>query len=236
MSDQKKGNSFQKIGSLVPTPNSGPSISSERISTSGGLKASVTTGFPRPDAMLSSRTGTELTRTGSETRSTTVRSNPSAHLLCLPIEQVSSVALTLAEKGNPPSPPHLLVEWEAWDSLPFHPAEIEAMAASLDVLLEPADPRKGAAVMEKTLELYGVPDNWDRIVDFYLEAIEDLPLDIIIDLFRTIRMNLKWFPKPSEIRGHIAAAYWLRRAARAKVKLMLAKMEQPYQVAEQKRL
>ena len=75
-------------------------------------------------------------------------------------------------------------------------------------------------ILEKTLELYGMPSNWDRVAEFYLEVIEDLPMDIIIDAMRTLRQTCKWFPKPSEIRDAINSIHWQRVMAASKLRLM----------------
>ena len=104
-------------------------------------------------------------------------------------------------------------------------AVIDRTEKQLTILMEPADPREGAAVMEHTLELYGMPDNWRRTVEFYLEVIEDLPLDIIIDTFRTIRRTSKWFPKPSEIRDAISSVFWQRKIALSRLRVMRGRME-----------
>ena len=74
--------------------------------------------------------------------------------------------------------------------------------------------------MEQTLELYGVPDNWNSTAIFYLEAVEDLPLDLLEKALKHIRMNLKWFPKPCEIRSPVAADLGKRKAIIGKIKSM----------------
>ena len=101
--------------------------------------------------------------------------------------------------------------------------QIDTLLYEVRVLNNPCQIEQGVAVMEQTLELYGKPDNWNRVVEFYLESIEDLPLDAIIDMMRTCRMNLKWFPKPSELRSYINKDYWKRCTAEIKLNAMKAK-------------
>lgn len=86
----------------------------------------------------------------------------------------------------------------------------------------------GIAIMESTLELYGKPDNWDLTAEFYLEAIEDLPMDVLIDTMRSVRMNCKWFPKVSEIRDYIDKAHWLRKSGELMTRVMLRKVGATY--------
>lgn len=67
----------------------------------------------------------------------------------------------------------------------------------------PADPKQVAVLLEQTLAIYGAPDNWSETAEFYLEALEDVPLDLVEKALKHVRLNLKWFPKPSELREPI---------------------------------
>ncbi len=129
----------------------------------------------------------------------------------------------LAKKGKLVSVPHWINDWRPTDSIYITSSQIDTLLYEVKILNEPCQIEQGVTVMEQTLELYGMPNNWNRIVEFYLEAIEDLPLDAIIDMMRTCRMNLKWFPKPSELRSYINKDYWKRCTAEIKLNAMKAK-------------
>lgn len=51
--------------------------------------------------------------------------------------------------------------------------------------------------------LWGLPERWDEMVDFYLEAFDDVPLDLAEQAFKHARLNCKFFPKPAELREPI---------------------------------
>lgn len=80
-------------------------------------------------------------------------------------------------------------------------------------------------MLEDTLALYGVPDNWEQTAKFYLEATEDIPEDLLAKSLKHIRMNLKWFPKPCEIRNPIADDLLKRNANISKIKTMKMGLE-----------
>tara|TARA_R110000744_G_scaffold40658_3_gene92269 strand:- start:952 stop:1335 length:384 start_codon:yes stop_codon:yes gene_type:complete len=113
-------------------------------------------------------------------------------------------------------------------NLPVPREAIEAENVRLSILNRPCPLDMGIAIMESTLELYGKPDNWDLTAEFYLEAIEDLPMDVLIDTMRSVRMNCKWFPKVSEIRDYIDKAHWLRKSGELMTRVMLRKVGATY--------
>lgn len=69
----------------------------------------------------------------------------------------------------------------------------------VETALAPADPRVVAVEVERTLALFGAPENWDDIADFYLEAFEDVPLDLVQVALKHARKSLKFFPRPAEL-------------------------------------
>lgn len=85
----------------------------------------------------------------------------------------------------------------------------------------PADPRSVAVLVEQTLELFGLPDNWDQVADFYLEAFEDVPLDLVKRALKDVRMGCKFFPKPTELRDPIRQDLARRRIQISRLNAML---------------
>ena len=74
--------------------------------------------------------------------------------------------------------------------------------------------------MEQTLEIFGMPENWDEVAKFYLEAFEDMPIDLVEKALKEVRRNLKWFPKPSELRKPVADDLARRKMALNKLEMM----------------
>ncbi len=58
-----------------------------------------------------------------------------------------------------------------------------------------------------TLEVFGLPDNWDKVAKHYLEAFEDVPLDLVQAALKDVRLTFKFpFPKPADLREPIRQA------------------------------
>lgn len=77
-------------------------------------------------------------------------------------------------------------------------AELEVSKRSL----EPAGYKAAAVTIDKALAHFGVPDNWDKISEDYLEEIAALPADILPDIWVYVRRNCKFFPKIPDLLEH----------------------------------
>lgn len=86
-----------------------------------------------------------------------------------------------------------------------------------------------ATLLDGTLDLFGVPENWTSIAPFYLEAFDGVPADLVAAALRTARLNLKWFPKPMELRAPIMDEWSKRKttAARLRNAAFLAERQSP---------
>lgn len=106
--------------------------------------------------------------------------------------------------------------------------------------LKPADPKIAAVKLAQTLELWGVPKNWDDIAEFYLEAIEAMPLDVLEAVLHEARMTLKWLPKPSELRALAQEEMHTRinhlENAKARAKSWRDNLPPPIDIAERQRV
>lgn len=85
----------------------------------------------------------------------------------------------------------------------------------------PADPKAVAVLLERTLALYGAPENWDEIAEFYLEAFESTPLDLVEEALKEVRLTCKFFPKPSELRAPIVDEEMNRQATQGRLRMAL---------------
>lgn len=86
--------------------------------------------------------------------------------------------------------------------------------------------------MAATLELFGLPENWKTVAPFYLEAFEDVPPDLVIKALKSARRNLKFFPKPSELRAPIVGELGERMRALTKLRLAKGSIRPPSPVRE----
>jgi hypothetical protein len=113
--------------------------------------------------------------------------------------------------------------------VPVPKSQLEAIIRQAEASLAPADPKTIAALLDQTLELYGLPDNWDRVVGFYLEAFEGVPVDLVAAALKRVRQTCRFFPKPAELRAPIREEWAKRRQALVKLQIArgLAKEPEP---------
>jgi hypothetical protein len=117
--------------------------------------------------------------------------------------------------------PSWLTGWSAEHQVPVPLEQISQEEAETARSLTPCDPKRAALMLGQTVELYGVPNNWDRIATFYLEAVADVPPDLLALALRRIRLESKWFPKPAEIRAAIDAELSERKTAAFRLRLAM---------------
>lgn len=89
--------------------------------------------------------------------------------------------------------------------------------------MAPADIRAVAVELDRVLAVHGTPADWEGKVDDYLEAFEGVPFDLVQKACKNARLNLKFFPKPAELRAPILdelaeRRHALRRLRTAEVK------------------
>ena len=120
---------------------------------------------------------------------------------------------TLATGGAPFSPPAWLSGWRTEQPVPAPLAQVQAAIADAEAALIPADPRAVAVELDRVLAVHGTPKHWDEIADDYLDAFEGVPLDLLQVACKNARLNLKFFPKPGELRAPILAELAERRQA-----------------------
>jgi hypothetical protein len=75
-----------------------------------------------------------------------------------------------------------------------------------------------AVELDRVLAVHGTPADWEGKVDDYLEAFEDVPLDLVQKACKNARLNLKFFPKPAELRAAILDELAERRHALRRLK------------------
>jgi hypothetical protein len=81
--------------------------------------------------------------------------------------------------------------------------------------LQPATQQQIAAVLYGLLSVYGVPAGWDDAKSLYLDALADLPFDLLQEAAAAHIRTSQWFPKPAQLRAFASEELSDRRAARA---------------------
>jgi hypothetical protein len=87
-------------------------------------------------------------------------------------------------------------------------------------MLRPALRKDLFVLLCRTLALWKLPDDWDDLAPFYVEALEDCPPDLVQAALRHVRLTLKWFPKPCELREPIVAELERRRAVLTRLRTL----------------
>ena len=135
-----------------------------------------------------------------------------------------NVPIKLKSEGKV-SPLQWVEEWKTGDPIPSK----DIMAKTSDDvhrLLTPVDTKTGMVLLDQTMGLFGTPENWGDIAEFYLEAIEDLPEDLLRKALKHIRMTYKNFiPKPAHIREHVEGEYKTRISCASKLRIMYMFMD-----------
>jgi len=108
------------------------------------------------------------------------------------------------------------------------PASVEILQAALaeaDARLAPIDVKALTVQIERTLAIWPVPDDWAEKAWMYLEALEDVPSDLVETALRTLRLQRRWptFPKPADLRAPIVVALAERRTESNKIAAALSK-------------
>ncbi|HLH51734.1 MAG TPA: hypothetical protein VKV96_20515 [Roseiarcus sp.] len=114
-----------------------------------------------------------------------------------------------------------LTSWDPTQPLPPEvkaglPAAIEAASASI----APVDEKRLAVAIDETFSLLKLPAHWPKIARFYLEALADVPADLVAEALKSIRLSHRGyydFPQPADLRAPIEKALSERRNLRAKM-------------------
>jgi hypothetical protein len=69
-------------------------------------------------------------------------------------------------------------------------------------------------ILKPLVDLHGEPNNWASAVQIYIEALADIPPELLRAAVRHAIAANPYFPKPAELRASIAdelQSYWRRR-------------------------
>jgi hypothetical protein len=125
--------------------------------------------------------------------------------------------MRLAERLLTSWSPDQRVPAESAASLPSAITEAEALTTAIDG-------KTLAVLLMQTFKIWNPPDDIDDTAQFYREALEDVPLDLVQAALKHLRQTLKWFPKPCELRAPIETELRRRRDVLRRLKLMELKV------------
>jgi hypothetical protein len=94
-----------------------------------------------------------------------------------------------------------------------------------EALTRPIDGKALAVLLMQSFKIWNPPADWDDIAQFYREALEDVPLDLVQASLKHLRLTLKWFPKPCELRAPIEAELRRRRDVLRRLQTMALKVQ-----------
>jgi hypothetical protein len=100
-------------------------------------------------------------------------------------------------------------------------AEATTVLSVLDESLVPAPVETQTVLIDETMALWATPDNFGSLADFYLEAVEEFPEDILRAALKTVRLKHVYptLPKPADFHqagiGALEARQSIQRAAQS---------------------
>lgn len=213
----KGGRGSQKIGNLTRQLEKDVSQKHQSLSSTSKSNALSTTGLTSLVNEESSSHGTGLSLIGSETKLSGGAINRPA---------LVNQAAKKAENGDAlASLMHIVNEWQAQDEPILSTNECEKAIQIIEEHLHPCDPKVAMVLLDETLELFKVPDNWNVIAKFYLEAIDEIPEDLLRETLKHVRMTKKWFPKPVELREYALDKLFHRRISIHRYRVMATKAQ-----------
>lgn len=111
---------------------------------------------------------------------------------------------------------HSVPLWlDGWLAHEVVPVPVEAVRLEIErakAALVPADLRAVAVELDRTIAVHGQPpESWDDIAETYLEAFEDVPLDLVLKACKHVRLRCKFWPKPADFLAAISEELEQRR-------------------------
>lgn len=129
--------------------------------------------------------------------------------------------LTTQAAGELASIEASLTAWETQYRVLMTLPQVTAAISILEAALTPCDPRQLAVMLDQTLQLWPSPDNFETTGLFYVEALEDVPADIVEAALKHVRLHHRYqrMPTPADFRAAAAGALVKRKVALSKAQL-----------------
>ena len=119
---------------------------------------------------------------------------------------------------------------EGWNPLMEVPVSLKALRTAIleaESQLKPVNIKLVAVELNRTLAIWKLPERDDFTLDFYIEALEDLPEDLVLAALKSVRLSHKWnfMPTPGDFRLAVADEFHGRQNVLANLSLTLAVAE-----------
>lgn len=123
-------------------------------------------------------------------------------------------------------PERLVTAWTPDQRIPAESAaSLPSAITEAEGLTRPIEAKMLAVLLAQTCKIWNPPEDWDDIAQFYREALEDVPVDLVQSALKHLRLTLKWFPKPCELRAPIEAELQRRRDVLRRLRTMELKVK-----------
>lgn len=114
------------------------------------------------------------------------------------------------------------VDLAADGPLPLTLDEALAIVAELEAALVPGDPERISREWGHTSRLWPAAEHPEEAMVFGMEALEDVPFDIVLGALKRLRQRCRYFPRPAEIREAVDELLGPRKRALLKARAILA--------------
>lgn len=110
--------------------------------------------------------------------------------------------------------------WKADQSAPVSLDGVDGAIADVERMLIPAKPEDVAVVLGKTLVMWTPPKdlNLQDAMPLYVQALSDLPIDLLRAAMAKAAKNCEFFPRPATIRDQVASEFSARRHTLSRLK------------------
>lgn len=89
------------------------------------------------------------------------------------------------------------------DETVMHPQRTTALLTHSAAPLSPQNPKAIAVLLKPLIDLHGEPRNWATAAPLYLDALKDIPPELLAVAVRDQVLRNPYFPKPAELRAAI---------------------------------
>lgn len=110
-----------------------------------------------------------------------------------------------------------------WDGNEWTIEMAKEIFLSIKDSLKGCGPKIAAVLLDKILDRYGLPENWENQVDDYLIEISKIPCDLLEKINIYVRQNCKFFPKIPDLLESISNDIAKRNLRRMKVEFYISR-------------
>ena len=125
------------------------------------------------------------------------------------------------------SPPRWLAAWRPDEEATVQKAEVHANLEAARAGTRAAGEMAIGKALAKLMTIFRTPDSWEDASDTYMDALADLPADLLDEGVRYCLKTCRYFPRPAEIFAPIQGELDKRHATVRRLETMLAVAKWP---------